>query len=271
MKKISTFLLALVFLNTTMFLHAQNNAFSVKKKLPGSSVVSPQAIQPLNKTKKAITPPQSKFKPLQVSFSAQKLDRQIFSNPGFNANGRLVFVEGRLPSASRAYGKALTEQDQCIEYLTALQQVLGISAPSSEFEIVKSDYDEIGMQHIKLAQKFMGIPVYGGEIYLHKRNGNIDLFNGNSFPTPKINSVVPVIEESFAGQSVIRDVSSRTSFRDLLPEEKNFLKYDGPENKLVVYHKSGVPGTEKLAWHITVRPNFIERREYFFDPKIGDL
>jgi len=162
MEKLSTFLMVLVFLNTTLYLQAQNSPFSVKKKLPGSLVKVPQTVQPLNTVKKGISPSQAHFKPLQTSFSAMKLDSQVFSNPGFNANGQLIFVEGRLPSSARSYGKSITEKEECTEYLTALQQVLEISDPASEFAIVKSGYDEIGMQHIKLEQKFMGIPVYGG-------------------------------------------------------------------------------------------------------------
>jgi len=271
MKKVFTFLLVLVFLNTTMFLQAQNNAFSVKKKLPGSTIGIPQAVSPLNTAKKGISPSQGQFKPLQTSFSNLKLDRQVFSNPQFNTKGRLIFVEGRLPSSAKSYGKAVTEKDECIEYLTALQPVLGISDPSSEFEIVKSGYDEIGMQHIKLAQKFMGIPVYGGEIYLHKRDGSIDLFNGNSYPTPVLKSVVPVIAESFASQQAISDIKLHTKFRELLPEEKKFLNYTAPESELVVYHKDELLKTERLTWHLTVRPNLVERWEYFIDAQTGEI
>ena len=271
MKQVSTFLFVLISINVSVHLQAQNNAFSVKKKLPGSTKVSPQPIQPFSTAKKASSVPQSQFQPLQANFSSLKLDRQVFSNPGFNANGRLVFVEGQLPSTAKSVGKALTEKEECAEYLTALQQVLGISNPSSEFEIVKSDYDEIGMQHIKLVQKFMGIPVYGGEIYLHKRNGNIDLFNGNSYPTPTINSVVPVIAISFASQQAVNDIKSRTTFRELLLEEKAFLNYTGPESELVVYHKNDLLKSERLTWHLTVRPNLVERWEYFVDAKTGEI
>jgi bacillolysin len=271
MKQLSTFLLILIFLNVSLHLQAQNNAFSVKKKLPGSTKVSPQSIQPFNTVKKASSVPQSQFQPLHANFSTLKFDGQIFSNPGFNASGRLIFVEGQLPSTTKSAEKALTEKEECAEYLTALQQVLGISNPSSEFEIVKSEYDEIGMQHIKLVQKFMGIPVYGGEIYLHKRNGNIDLFNGNSYPTPSITSVVPVISESFASQQAVNDIKSRTTFRELLPEENTFLKYNGPESELVVYHKDDLLKSERLTWHLTVRPNLVERWEYFVDAKTGEI
>ncbi len=270
MKQLSTFLFVLMFLNVSIHLQAQNNPFSAKKKLPGSTKISPQPLQSFNTAKKASSAPQSRFQPLQANFSTLKLDRQVFSDPGFNANGRLVFVEGQLPSTSKSLGKALTEKEECAEYLTALQSVLGILNPSSEFEIVKSEYDEIGMQHIKLEQKFMGIPVYGGEIYLHKRNGNIDLFNGNSYPTPSINSVVPVIAESFASQQAISDIKTRTTFRELLPEEKTFLKYTSPEAELVVYHKDDLLKSERLTWHLTVRPNLVERWEYFIDAKTGE-
>ena len=271
MKQLSTFLLVLIFLNVSLQIQAQNNAFSVKKKLPGSTKVSPQPIQQFNIAKKAGSVPQSRFQPLQANFSTLKLDRQVFSNPGFNANGRLIFVEGQLPSTAKSFGKAMTENEECAEYLTALNQVLGISNPSSEFEIVKSEYDEIGMQHIKLVQKYMGIPVYGGEIYLHKRNGSIDLFNGNSYPTPTINSVVPVIAESFASEQAVNDIKTRTTFRELLPEENAFLKYSGPESELVVYHKDDLLKSERLTWHLTVRPNLVERWEYFVDAKTGEI
>lgn len=272
MKKIFTFFLALlVFLMSSMYLKAQNNAFSVKKKLPASTIISPGPILPFNNTKKANSSPQSQFKPLQANFNSMKLDRHVFSNLAFNKNGRLIFVEGSLPSTAKSYNKAITVKEECSQYLAALQQVLGISDPSSEFEIVKSEYDEIGMQHIKLEQKFMGIPVYGGEIYLHRRNGNIDVFNGNCYPTPSINSVVPVIAESFASQQAISDIKTRTTFRELLPEEKTFLKYSSPEAELVVYHKDDLLKSEKLTWHLTVRPNLVERWEYFVDAKTGEI
>jgi len=271
MKHLSTILFALIFLNAAMIVHAQKNAFSVKKKLPGSTIGFPQSVQPLNIAKQANFSPQSQFQPLQGNFNSMKLDHQVFSNPGFNEKGRLIFVEGHLPSSTNSYKKAISEQEECTEYLTALQQVLGISNPASEFEIVKSEIDEIGMQHIKLEQKFMGIPVYGGEIYLHRRNGNIDLFNGNSFPTPSLNSVVPVIAEAFAGQQAIIDIKTRTKFRELLPEEKTFLKYNTPEAELVVYHKDDLLKSERLAWHLTVRPNLVERWEYFVDAKTGEI
>lgn len=270
MKKISTLILILLLSNFTLSLLAQNNPFSVKQKSPGILVSAPQPMQPLKNVRKAIVPSQSQFSPVQVSFSGLKLDKQIFSNPGYDETGRLVFVEGSLPVSSKSPGKAITEKEQCVEYLSALKQALAITDPASEFEIMQSDFDETGMQHIKLAQKFKGIPVYGAEIYLHKRNGIIDLFNGNSFATPSINSVVPVISESFASQSAISDLSKRTSFRELLPEEKQFLGYYQPEKELVVYHADDLPGSEKLTWHITVRPNLVERWEYFIDAQTGE-
>lgn len=271
MKKTATLLLVLVFTITTVLIQAQNNPFSVKKKLPGKTIGLPQAVQPLNSASQGFNPPQSQFQPLRASLNAVKLDRQIFSNPGFSADGRLIFVQGSLPSSAKIAGKAISDQEQSIEYLTALQQVMGISDPASEFEIINSDYDELGMQHIKLAQKFMGIPVYGGEIYLHKHNGNIDILNGNSYPTPSLTSVVPVIAKSFASQQAIIDIKTRTSFRELLPEEKTFLKYSDPEAELVVYHKDDLLKSERLTWHLTVRPNLVERWEYFIDAKTGAI
>ncbi|MFA5973570.1 MAG: M4 family metallopeptidase [Lentimicrobiaceae bacterium] len=271
MKQISTLLLVLVFLNTNIQIQAQNNAFSVKKKLPGKTIGLPQAVQPLNGVKKRINPSQTQFRPIQANFNSLKLDHHVFSNPGFNSNGRLIFVEGHLPLSTKSYGKAVSDQELSIEYLTALKQVLEISDPASEFEIIKSDYDELGMQHIKLAQKFKGIPVYGGEIYLHKRNGSIDLFNGNSYPTPEMSSVVPVIAQSYASERAISDVKSHTSFRELLPEEKTFLKYNGPESELVVYHKDGLLKSARLTWHLTIRPNLVERWEYFVDATTGEI
>lgn len=271
MKKISTLLFVLVFLNTTVFIQAQNNPFSVKNKLPGKTIGLPKAIQPLSNVKKRSIPSQIQFQPLQANFSALKLDRQVFSNPGFSANGRLIFVEGRLPSSAKSSGQTVSDQEQSIEYLTALKKILEISDPDSEFEIIKSDYDELGMQHIKLAQKFMGIPVYGGEIYLHKRNGSIELFNGNSFPTPELNSVVPVISGLYASETALSDLKSHTSFRELLPAEKKFLKYSEPESDLLVYHKDGFPKSARLTWHITIRPNLVERWEYFIDAKTGEI
>lgn len=269
MKKISAFLFLVAFLNTTLYLHAQNNAFSVKKKQAVSSRAVPQAVLPFNSVKRRIPGNQPVFQPLQASFNSMKLDRQVFSNPCFNASGSLIFVEGKLPATSKSASISKSEEEECNEYLSALQQAMGISDPSSEFEIVKSSSDELGMQHIKLAQKFKGIPVYGSEIYLHKHMGIIDVFNGNSYPTPQLNSVVPVLAETFAIQSAIAHLLLRTPFRELLPEEKAFLGYSGPETELVIYHKNDRIESEKLTWHITLRPNLVERWEYFIDAQTG--
>jgi len=115
------------------------------------------------------------------------------------------------------------------------------------------------MRHVKMQQVYKGIPVYGGEIYLHAAENQVGLFNGNPYPTPSGTDVTPLVTQDQAKLTTIRDVAGRTSNYELHAGEKALLNYSGPAGELIIYPKDRDPRQQILVWHITIRPNFLER------------
>ena len=47
-----------------------------------------------------------------------------------------------------------------------------IKDPSSEFKLIKTSQDDLGMTHIRIQQTYHGLPVYGGEMIIHGPGNN---------------------------------------------------------------------------------------------------
>ncbi|MCK7533328.1 MAG: hypothetical protein MZV63_20995 [Marinilabiliales bacterium] len=60
-----------------------------------------------------------------------------------------------------------------------------------------------------------------------------------------------------------------TIFRELSSKEQDILDYAAPSASLVLYNTGG--DNYRLAWAVTVRPNFIEEWKYFIDASNGDI
>ena len=199
---------------------------------------------------------------LDKSFHGQKFDQ----------NGQLIFLEGAIPAARQIDAKTPQSLELAsFEYLGAIRKAMRIENPQEEFRLAKTETDELGMNHIKLQQVYKGIPVWCAEIYLHSRQGKIDLFNGRSYPTPALTDLTAGLASEEALQIGLQDIRSRTTYRELSSEEKDFLSYDKPLCELIIYHKDRDPLQAKLAWHLSIRPNLIEQWEYFIDANSGEI
>ena len=157
-------------------------------------------------------------------------------------------------------------------YLQQIHRSLRIDEPLHEFIVSKIETDDLGITHIHMQQYHMGIKVNASDIVLHTdKAGKINRLNGRYYPTPDLQSTVPVIVESAASQAAINDVKNETIFKTLTEKEKSLLRIQQTEARLVIYHKELDINSEKLTWHITVRPNVLERWEYFVDALSGEI
>ena len=153
--------------------------------------------------------------------------------------------------------------------LNELKKLLQIQSPEDEFEIKSIEKDDLNYIHIKLQQVYMGTPVYGAEVNFHfEPKGSIYL-NSRHVATPRAEEITPSISEEDAIQSSIGDVNTKTTYRALTEKEKEILQYDAPQVGLYFY--GSLSSEQKLAYHITLRPNFIERYEYFINAHTGEV
>jgi bacillolysin len=189
----------------------------------------------------------------------------------FTAQGLPVLIEDiSVPQTSSA-NLRVDATASSFQYLAKVKGLMQIERPEEEFSVVSSKTDELGMTHVRMQQRHKGIKVWGGQVVLHGKYNHINLVNGRHFPTPQVKEVTPTILESQASQIAETDAKTKSTFNHL----KSFLGKPLPDqetvSELIIYHEANELQNEKLCWHVTVKPNLLERWEYFVDAKDGKI
>ena len=157
-------------------------------------------------------------------------------------------------------------------YLEAVKPYLKLANPEAELNILNSETDEMETTHLRMQQSFKGVHVYGGEMILHKKeNEEVSLLNGHFYPTPQIENIKPSLSGDNVGKLAISDVSKSSIVKPMTATEMTILKYEKPKTELIIYHQSEKVDGERLAYHVTVRPNFLERWVYVIDANSGEI
>ncbi len=100
------------------------------------------------------------------------------------------------------------------------------------FEQVKSITDQLGFQHLKFQEKYKGIPVKFGDIYIHAKNNLIKSINGDFFAIDNLNTQ-PAISEQAALQNALQEVGAQKYlWQD--PQQAALFDYHYPEGKLMI-------------------------------------
>ena len=271
MKKILLILLS-VMLISSMALHAQNqNPFDVKKKTStGISIIPSDQLIALPVDNNNVEPTTMANYHSIPFLPMNKENSQNFFNPKFNKNGRLIFLEG-ITKEGTLFNATSKESVEfaAIEYLNSVKEMMGIKNPSEEFKTLEFHTDNYGLTHIKLQQFYNDIKVYGGQVFVHGKNQQMVKFNGEYFPTPYIENLTPSIsiEQSFeiAKSQIEVPFIEPTSF------EESLVNFEELVSELVLFHPNFESNETFLAWHLTIRPNFLRRFEYFIDAHTGEI
>lgn len=276
MKKIYFILLiAALFLLADNQVVAQqsDNPFSVKKKTSlkssGEKVPAAKLMNVANAM--AVSRNSGTYTYKSIHFR-NTLNNSHFSHDKYEKNGLLMFVEGS-PETGANFATRNSESvvHAAYSYLKPLSQSMRIKDVNKEFVSMKIWTDEISSTHIKMQQYFEGIKVYGGQIILHGSDGVLNKFNGTYFPTPQIKSLNPAYAAASVESIALADVSKTSTVSEVNTFNIKELEYEQTESELIIYHLDRDINSEKLAWHITVRPNFLERWEYFVDAQTGEI
>ena len=161
--------------------------------------------------------------------------------------------------------------ERSYDYLEAIKSTIQIKQPTQEFMLHKKTTDKLGQNHLRMQQMYLGVPVYGSEVILHEKEGKTFLFNGRYFPTPRLSTVVPTLQQASAEDLAKQLVSDYTSFKNLSVQEKQLLPQEQIKSQLVIYHKDLQLDAEKLAWHVSIMPDLVNRWEYFIDAHTGEV
>ena len=183
--------------------------------------------------------------------------------------GLPTMIEGTLPTPQ--YPTLKTVEERAFQYLSAVSKVIQIQKPSDEFVIKSIETDERGQTHIRMQQVLSKIPVWGSEIIVHEKEGQITLFNGIYFPTPSVKKLEPSILNTQAETLVRADLEKKTGFKTLPDAAKEQIGGEQLRSELVIFHKNEQRGAERLTWHVVAYPNVLHRYEYFIDAENGAI
>lgn len=177
-----------------------------------------------------------------------------------------IFIEQKVTPLKLA--SALTSEDRFFRFMEEQKNITGIDNPLDVFKIKDIHSDELGFTHIRTIQQYKGVDVHGTESVFHFSN-ELERFTGSLFRATGDIDVNPVIPSNEALELVANDLRKLTTYRELSASEKKFLKYDAPECSFVLYKNDA--GMYRIAWMVSVRPNFIEEWNYVIDAATGEI
>ena len=269
MKKITSLLVLLAFAAAPVF--AQHG-----KIKPSTTAPAPGTSPQLNWPGKAAAPPA--YKPFNVATARPQpmAPLQIPQASGTSGvsiqraeNGLPIFFEGKTEaSGSAAENKPLAER--ALDYCASLAPQ-GIVAPKAEFVAKATETDEQGNAHVRMDQVFNGLPVWGGELICHTQNGAFGRMNGRYFPTPKLNSLTPVLQAEAAIQKVKSEIGVANLKTDWSEDDLKLIDGQPFSATLIVFHPKESLSGERLTWHVAARPNVFSRSEWFVDAVTGEV
>jgi Zn-dependent metalloprotease len=206
-----------------------------------------------------------------IPFSTNSFEKNgNYHGKEFNKKGQLIFIEGKQKSALTFNpDNKKSVEEAAIDYLTDIKEMIGINNPEEEFKAIELHTDMYGFTHIKLQQYYNDIKVYGGQVFVHGKDQQMTKFNGECFTTPKPNGLVPVINAGQAFEIARNNITA--PFIEPSAFEKSLVGFEGLVSEFVLYCPDFESGQTHLTWHLTIRPNFLRRFEYFVDALSGEI
>lgn len=165
----------------------------------------------------------------------------------------------RFPNSNRLELSGSSLKEKVISFLDLYGDVLGIVEPSEELEFQKSETDDIGFTHLFYDQKYLGVPVFGGDLRFHFDDQNrLAAINGVFIPKLKV-AVIPNLGHTDAADLAIDAV-------DIQETNSSGIPLEALETNMYVFKKGlvqGIVGTEHLVFEVLVG-NQVDVMEYVY-------
>ncbi len=180
----------------------------------------------------------------------------------YDPNSHLAIkIEGR-------YMLSSTSESPISEYMEKIKSVLQIQN-SAELKISKPEKDNItGQSFYHITQIYKGVPVHGSDWIVVTRNNYVQVCMGRMYPSPLGIAAVPLLTKEQAILMANKKLSDITTLQTWTPEQINIFGKNIPEVKLEIYYNELLKPT--LAYHISIRPNLMERYIIVLDANTGE-
>lgn len=117
----------------------------------------------------------------------------------------------------RATGDAVLVRDdatqdatrRALTFLENYGALMGIHNPAAELDVTKVVQDEVGATHVRMEQRYRGLPVFGAEIVVHMDDRGITALNGTYVPAIEL-STSPTLSSAAASRIALGAVAKTT-------------------------------------------------------------
>lgn len=207
------------------------------------------------------------FHPIPASqLNQETRDAKITFDP---VTHQAIAIQGKVSYETIAKAGRSNAVAQCYGYLNVVKAYLKVGAPEEEFAVSKEETDGLGLTHIKMEQRYQGLPVFGGELTLHLNDQGVYLLSGRCQPTPAIDNTTPAVDINTAVNNCMVDATKHTHL--VAPESLNASLRGGPISKAELGIYFAEKQTAILAWKVELRPNPGTYITYFVDAQNGKI
>lgn len=146
------------------------------------------------------------------------------------SDGIPIFIGGQIPAEKPDPEQAARA------FFNRYAALYLMTDPQRELQLVRLEEDPIGMHHVRFQQTVNGVPVFGGQLIVHLRDGFITAVNGMYFPNLQVD-ISPQLTQDEALTIVLEDVGDAAA------------EFRTDRSGMVVYVENSQP---YLTWKINV-------------------
>lgn len=198
-----------------------------------------------------------------IGFDYQKPDHFVVLKK--STQDHFIWMRGTVDQ-----NKAAPISSRSMEWIEIANKTLELAGEGTEWTITKVWTDQLGEEHVRLEQMYVGVPVYGAEIILHTDHGQLKMMNGKLVPDE-------VFSSNRTAQLTLESAETLVK-NDLSSYRENAFDFNGldlpvdvkqVDTRLVYYPKS--EGEYDLTYHVKIYANAAERYEYIVDAVNGEI
>lgn len=149
------------------------------------------------------------------------------------------------------------------QFLGQVRGLMKIATPEASFSVRKTETDALGQTHVRLAQTYAGVPVYGAELVAHLVNNEVTLVNGHYQTVNEGISISPRLSVKQVADLALADVGKTKVVRTF---GSNLFNMEQAKGELCLYP---VGDSHRLAYEMTIRPSMLQRWAYWIDAETG--
>ncbi len=123
-----------------------------------------------------------------------------------SATGNVIMVRATGDAVLMSADPAVAPADRAFQFLDSYGAIMGITDTQAELVVDEVISDDLGMQHVRMNQVYLGVPVFGAQVVVHMNDAGILSINGTYLPDVSVETT-PVLSAADAQQLAVNAVS----------------------------------------------------------------